>query len=382
MWRRGHSTPRTMAQIVDWDRLARYVARDGSAAERAEIERWLAEDPTRQALLRDVERRWSAAAMHAAVDVDGAWGRVRARLNDRSHAISEDVVLGDEDSSGARSFTVRRFAIPLAAGLLLATALGYWALSRDSATGAGTVAAAGEYVVPRGGPQRAVTLADSTEVILASASRLVIAAGYGTSARTVDLEGEALFRVRHDAARPFRVRAGSVIAEDIGTEFVVRALEKAVPGQMTDQPLVRIAVREGIVAVRPNGTSGGSDTLRARDVAITSDSGVLVRRDQDLDPYFAWTRGQLVFDGARLSDVAAELSRWFDLDVEVADSTIANRTLNATLLTTTPVDELLQIIGSSTDVKVERRGRLVRFTGPGYTGVLPIRTGPSREVAG
>ncbi len=365
-----------MSQIIDWDRLARYVARESTAAERTEVERWLAEDPTRQALLRELELRWSAAAIHAPVDVDRAWSRVSSRLNDRSHTISEDVVLGDENGV-AHTFTVRRFALPLAAGLLLAIGLGYWSFIRDAGpNGSGTLAAATEYVVPRGGPQRVVTLGDSTEVILASASRLVVAAGFGSNSRTVDLEGEALFRVRHDAARPFRVRAGSVVAEDLGTEFVVRHLS------MTDRGPVRIAVREGIVAVRSGDAPSARDTLRARDVAIANDTGVLVRRDQNLDSYFAWTRGQLVFDDAPLSDVAAELSRWFDLDVDVADSAIASRTLNVTLLTTTPIEEILQIIGSSTDVKVERRGRVVRFTGSGYTGELPIRSGPQREVAG
>jgi len=363
-----------MSQIIDWDRLARYVARESSAAERAEVERWLAEDPTRHALLRELELRWSVAANPPAVDVDSAWARVSSRLNNRSHTISEDVVLGDENGE-VRTFTVRRFALPIAAGLLLAIGLAYWSFTRDAGSSAGTLAGGTEYVVPRGGPQRVVTLGDSTEVILASASRLVVAAGYGSDSRTVDLEGDALFRVRHDAARPFRVRAGSVIAEDLGTEFVVRHLVT------TDRGPVHIAVREGIVAVRSGAAPTARDTLRARDVAIANDTGVFVRRDQNLDAYFAWTRGQLVFDAARLSDVAAELSRWFDLDV-AADSTIANRTLNVTLLTTTPIEEILQIIGSSTDVKVERRGRVVRFTGPGYTGELPVRPGPSREVAG
>lgn len=361
-----------MSQIIDWDRLARYVARESSAAERSEVERWLADDPTRQALLRDVERRWSAAAIQQPVDVDGAWARVSARLNDRSHRISEDVVLGDEDR-GAQVFTARRFALPIAAALLLAAGVTYWTFTRDRAPGMTRLASGTEYVVARGAPQRVVTLGDGSEVILASASRLVVAPGFGTNARAVDLDGEALFKVQHDSARPFRVRAGSVIAEDLGTEFVVR--------HVVTTP-VRIAVREGVVAVRSGDAPSARDTLRARDVAIASDTGVLVRRDQDLDTYFAWTRGQLVFDGARLSDVAAELSRWFDLDIEVADSAIANRTLNVTLLTTTPIDEILQIVGSSTDVKVERRGRTVRFTGPGYTGELPIRTGSSREVAG
>ncbi len=365
-----------MTEIIDWDRLARYVTDESSPAERAAVDRWLAEDPARQALLSDVRQRWTAAAMPATVDVDRAWASVVARIKDPSrNALSEDVVLGDEDSV-VRRFNVRKLALPLAAGLVLAGGVAYWQLS-DPTDGRTVTAIQSEYVVPRGGSQRPVTLPDSTEVILASASRLVVAADYGNGSRTVDLEGEALFRVRHDSARPFRVRTGSIVAEDLGTEFVVRQLV------LTDQGRgpVRIAVREGIVAVRSGDEPSARDTLRARDVALASDSGVFVRHDQDLDAYFAWTRGQLVFDNTPLSDVAVELSRWFDIDVEV-DSSVASRPLTVPILTSTPIDEVLQIVGSATDVKVERRGRVVRISGPGYSGELRFRSGPTREVAG
>ncbi len=364
-----------MSQIIDWERLARYVARESSPTERAEVERWLALDPSRQAVLNDVERRWAAAALPADVDVDRAWARVAMRLKDPSRqSISEDVLLGDENGV-ARVMSVRRFALPIAAGLILAAGVAYWQLVRDSGSDAAGIAGAVAHVVPRGGTQRTVTLSDGSEVILASASRLVVAAGFGAASRTVDLEGEAFFRVRHDAARPFRVRVGSIVAEDLGTEFVVRRLGA------TDYERVRVAVREGVVAVRSGSAPNVGDTLRARDVAIASDSGIDVRRDQDLDAYFAWTRGQLVFDNTPLSEVAAELSRWFDLDVHV-DSSIASRPLSVPILTSTPIDEILQIVGSTTDVRVERRGRRVRFTGPGYTGEIPVRSGTSREVAG
>jgi transmembrane sensor len=360
-----------MPEIIDWDRLARYVAHESSPAERAELERWLAADPSRQALLAQVERRWVAAQSPVDVNIDAAWSRVSSRLKDATPVVSDDVVLEELNGATAPRSFASRWALPIAAAVVLAAGVSFWQLTQPGDDTASLAATAGEYRVARGGAPITVTLGDGSEVTLASGSRLVVAADFGNASRSVDLEGEAMFRVEHDAARPFRVRAGNVIAEDLGTEFVVRHLGA-----------VRVAVREGIVAVRSGDDAPARDTLRARDVAIASDSGVLVRRDQDLDAYFAWTRGQLVFDNAPLSEVAAELSRWFDIDVVVADSSIANRTLNVTLLSTTPVDEILQIVGSSTDIRVERQGRSVRFTGPGYTGEIPMRTGTSREVAG
>jgi transmembrane sensor len=363
-----------MAEIIDWDRLARYVANESSPAERAEVERWLAQDRSRQALLDDVKRGWTASAVPVRVDVERAWAVVASRIKDPSrHSVSEDVMLGDaEDVRPA--FNVRRFALPLAAGLVLALGVAYWQLREPRPTGATLAGAGTEYVVLRGAAQRAVTLADSTEVILASASRLVVAEDYGNGSRTVELEGEALFRVRHDPQRPFRVRAGQVLAEDLGTEFVVRHVTQ------TREP-VRVAVREGVVALRFGGAPNARDTLRPRDVALASDTAIHVRHDQDLDPYFAWTRGQLLFDNTPLHEVAAELSRWFDIDIQV-DPSVANRTYSAPILTSTPIDEVLQIVGSSADVRVERNGRSVRFTRQGYSGELPLRTAPAREVAG
>jgi ferric-dicitrate binding protein FerR (iron transport regulator) len=362
-----------MAEIIDWERIARYVSGESSAGERAEVERWLAADPSRKAILEKVERRWAAASSPFEVNVDLAWSRVAARLKDPARQqISPDVVIGDENGA-QKSFSVRRYALPLAAGLVLGIGIAYWQL-RDEPGTATLTAAVSEFVVPRGEMQRTVTLGDSTEVILASASRLVVAADYGNGARTVELEGEALFRVRHDETRPFRVRAGNVVAEDLGTEFVVRNVSIA-------DGSVRIAVSEGVVAVRSGNQPNVGDTLRARDVATASDSAVIVSRDQDLDAYFAWTRGQLVFDNTPLREVAAELSRWFDVDIEV-DSSVAGRTYSAQILTSTPIDEILQIVGSSADVRVERSGRSVRFTRTGYTGEMPTRAAPSREVAG
>ena len=45
----------------------------------------------------------------------------------------------------------------------------------------------------------------------------------------------------------------------------------------------------------------------------------VVRRGVDVSRAAAWTAGRLAFDDRAFSDVAAELSRWFDVDIRIAD---------------------------------------------------------------
>src|SRR5262249_31967908 len=70
------------------------------------------------------------------------------------------------------------------------------------------------------GEQRRVELADGSVVHLNSKSRVRVI--YSDRARDFRLlEGEALFKVGHDAARPFRVRAGDNLIRALGTQFNV-----------------------------------------------------------------------------------------------------------------------------------------------------------------
>ena len=66
-------------------------------------------------------------------------------------------------------------------------------------------------------------LADGSRVVLGPDSRLTVPADFGSGARAVELEGDGYFDVRHDAAKPFAVRVGQALVEDVGTTFRVES---------------------------------------------------------------------------------------------------------------------------------------------------------------
>jgi ferric-dicitrate binding protein FerR (iron transport regulator) len=178
--------------------------------------------------------------------------------------------------------------------------------------------------------------------------------GFGTSTREVFLEGQAFLRVRHDSARPFVVNAGGTRAIDLGTAFEVRAY----PNEG-----VRVAVTEGVVEVRREVGVRDTAVLQPGDVAEVPASGeTVIRRQQDVERLVGWTRGELVFDDAELSNVARELERWYNVQVRIDDPTLRSLHFSAQLKIGVSLDEILsqvQLSLSSEGVRAERRGNVV-----------------------
>jgi transmembrane sensor len=93
---------------------------------------------------------------------------------------------------------------------------------------------------------------------------------------------------------------------------------------------------------------------------VASRGDVSVARDVDVDRYLAWTRGELVFDRTPMRQAAAMLSRWYGLDVEVADSSLAKVPLLASFKEQAVAD-VMRSIATVIGARVERHGRQVIF---------------------
>jgi transmembrane sensor len=168
------------------------------------------------------------------------------------------------------------------------------------------------------GKRTVVRLPDSSVVTLGPAStiRYVL----GPARREIALDGMAEFSVTHDSLRRFTVRAGDAVVTDVGTEFVVR-------GYRSDSS-VRVAVASGIVSLANAASPERAIVLRARDVGgIASAEGgrPTIVSTGDVSLYTAWVDGRLTFDDESLERVAAELGRWFGVNVRVDSRALARR---------------------------------------------------------
>jgi len=249
-----------------------------------------------------------------------------------------------------RSSLVRVAALVLVAG---AGALGGRALFRAEPELATPVSPMRVVTTPPG--QRAsFRLPDGTSVMLGVASTLRHPVSFGVGGREVHLEGEAYFEVVHDEERPFVVRAGDMVAEDRGTEFIVRAY--------LDDRHARVVVREGQVAVRAADSSiaTAARMLLPGQLGRLEPTGQPVVERADTTTYFAWTEGRLVFDDIALHDALPQLGRWFDLEFFLADSALGRVSLTATFKNQ-PTADALDLLAASLGMRQVRNGRTVTF---------------------
>jgi transmembrane sensor len=284
-----------------WTRLDRYLAGDATPEERAEVERWVAESPARAELLASLR----AVGGQGTWDTDAAWLHMTQQMG---QAAQTDLAARRAEG------TVRnaRSAAWLKAAALAALLIGGMVTWRLISSSAGETAIA-EVSVTAAGQRDTVNLPDGSIVVLAPESR--IESRYTAAFRQIRLAGEAFFDVVSEPGRPFRVETGTALTEVLGTEFNVRA--------RTDTSTSWVVVREGRVSVRSR-NNGDSVVLAAGQVGLASADSVTVLNAR-ADRWLAWLEGDLEFDNAPLTEVIAELERWFDTDVRLADAALAAR---------------------------------------------------------
>jgi transmembrane sensor len=164
------------------------------------------------------------------------------------------------------------------------------------------------------GEQRSVLLADGSRVTLNTASTIELNLQKGR--REVRLvQGEALFEVAHDAARPFVVRAGNALLKDLGTQFNVDIRSNGttvtvVEGQVA---IDSAATRESAAAQAGHGADDTVEALilGAHDRVVITPAGVgAPQRGVNVAASLAWTQRQLMFEHRPLSEVAEEFNRY------------------------------------------------------------------------
>ncbi|RPI05002.1 MAG: DUF4974 domain-containing protein [Ignavibacteriae bacterium] len=174
------------------------------------------------------------------------------------------------------------------------------------------------------GEKSILTLLDGTKITLNADSKLKYPARFGEELREVSLEGEAYFEVTHDAGKPFVVHTGDIATTDLGTKFNVSAF----PREQT----ITISLEEGKIEV------SAKNSNRKKNEMILSPAQQLVYNKEketstvgafDPEKVIGWKDNILVFENEPLSEVLEPLERYFGVKFEIADRSLAGRTIKA-----------------------------------------------------
>ncbi len=349
-----------MPDDFDWKLLERWLAGECTSAEAAAVSAWLAADPWNRTFLEELRRTMPMTKPATdGWDIDRAWSRMAdptGALPSRSVPRPPNLAPPLRVVPGAgrrREWPVRPVRwLATAAAVVLAvggTLLVERAAERQAMLPA---AAAPRAFTTSRGQRLELRLADGTRVTLGPVSRLEVPVEYGTAKRLVRLEGEAYFDVVHDSTRPFAVRTRYALARDLGTRFVVRARD--------GEPAVRVVVADGAVALGAALSAGHGGTVLTRGELGRLDSAGAssVVRGVQLNRYLAWTEGRLVFEQAPVAEAAADISRWYDIDLALGDSALAARRLTVAFHDE-PLEQMLDAFAFVAHARYERSGRRV-----------------------
>ncbi|MFT3967248.1 MAG: FecR domain-containing protein [Sphingobium sp.] len=191
------------------------------------------------------------------------------------------------------------------------------------------------------GAVETIRLADGSTVELGPDS--AIAVDYSSTARGIRLlSGQAMFEVRRDPARPFRVATRDVTTTVLGTGFEVRMIGDA----------TNVAVRHGRVRVEDG--KGARDLGAGEWVHIVSGSPTAAGVAAP-ELVGAWRSGKVPVRNRPIAEAIDEMRPWYSGKIVLADSTLGTKPVTGTYDFRDPARSLNLIVAPY-------GGRVVRIT--------------------
>jgi transmembrane sensor len=268
------------------------VRRDRAVASGDTFENWLARDPRHRAAYLRLELAWRHA------------DRLRG-LRPLNGRIDADLLRHEPASRAAWRYPLWAAA----AALLAAATFALWPQLQWRS-----------YTTEVGGYQR-VALPDGSTMELNTGTTLRVR--LRSDRREVRLlQGEALFRVAHDARRPFDVSAAGKTIRAVGTEFNV---------WLRGSRRIEVLVTQGRVAVAQGRlgqelTASSVSMLEAGQQAVAVDGAVAVQAvpPADVGRRLAWQEGDLIFQGETLAQAVNQLNRYSRRHLSIQDESLLN----------------------------------------------------------
>lgn len=281
------------------------IDRGLSADETADLQNWMAANPSHQKMLFDMATLWDdMSVMHALQGLVTHQPRRQARKVNKWLAAAAVVAVS-------------------VTGMLTWNQLP--ALQPE-----GAVASVTQESMTKVGEQKTVLLADGSKVFLNTDTQIRV--NFFPGFRQIELlKGEAHFDVAHDPARPFTVFAGDSSVTAVGTAFNM---------EFTKEKAFELVVTEGKVRVSQQSVSDNeTSALRNRaplpieleGVMVFAGEQAMVSKDvstrtaltqSEIAQSLAWQDGQIVFTGQALTKALDEISRYTQVKFVIDDSRI------------------------------------------------------------
>ena len=319
--------------------IPKYLSGNASDPEVKLLEDWALSSPENKAQFNAFRKAWILSGMKEKaqdIDVEREWKATAGQLFDKGK-----IVPLEAKPRRRAAFFIRIAAA--AAVLLLASIWIFQSVNRADRVEVATRNQVKESLLP-----------DGTQISLNQHSSVKYVPGKNDNYRRVELQGDAFFEVERDTTRPFVVASQNIEVEVLGTAFYVDARE--------GQPQIQVIVRSGTVAV-----AAGTEevVLTANETGMyDKTTGELTKKQNEDVNYLAWKTGVLVFENARLESVVFDLNRNFHSRISIAGQELKDCRITATF-DHKPLDAIVKIIEKTLNIKAEKKGEEIVYSGRG-----------------
>jgi ferric-dicitrate binding protein FerR (iron transport regulator) len=168
----------------------------------------------------------------------------------------------------------------------------------------------------------------------------------------VTLSGEAYFEVEKDRSHPFVVRSNDLQITVLGTRFNIRSND--------DDPFITTTLLEGEIKV--TATAWGID----KEIVMKPNEQLRFNREGNqrelyvcptAEEYIDWINGKLHFENAPLSEIAAGLERYYNVDITISSEKLRNEKFTCDFETTENIYQIFSILKltNTFDYKINNR---------------------------
>lgn len=204
------------------------------------------------------------------------------------------------------------------------------------------------------GQKTRVLLPDSSFVLLNGNSQIRFDRNFNGNKRIVELTGEGFFEVHKDLSRRFIVHTKELDIKVFGTSFNVKAY--------TNDQQVEVGLKNGKISI-DRGEKEIVKLIPGQLATFDKKQQKLSVAKSDIEVVSAWTRDELVFEEASLSEIVKYLERWYGVNVHV-DPELLNGELLTFKVKTESLNELLKLINLLRPIKYQIDGKQVNIVKP------------------
>ncbi len=329
-----------MNKTIDKELLSRYVNGDFTADDRKYIERIFSDENCKDELQEFLQDDW------ATVNQDD---HLEARdLDHILHKLYYQLKHQPKAKKDGRLRTLWNTYAKVAAVLLFPLALAYSIYTQMEILNIDAQVSYAEINAPLGS-RVSFSLPDGSIGWLNSGSTLKYPVSFKNT-RNVELLGEAYFDIQKNENKPFIVQTSSLNISVLGTQFNVAAYE--------DDNSIDVVLESGSVRLIHPGNEKSVEMKPNDRIEFDTDQKVMKKFVVVPEKYSSWKEGKLIFRNDHIDEVAKRLSRWYNVDIVINQTSKTDFRLRATF-EDEEIEEVLKLIKMTfpIDYEIEKRSK-------------------------